>query len=62
MEMTQQEFIQTVPRDSFGLSIIDNQTGEENVIGDATYDLDERVYEFGDVLDEIEMTVAMRQL
>lgn len=61
MLMTQQEFIESAPRFSFGVSIIDNQTGEEKVIGHATNDLDEMVYEFGDMLDEIEMAVAIRQ-
>lgn len=62
MIMTQKEFINTNPRFSFGVSIIDNKTGEEKVIGHATDDLDEMAYEFGDMLDEIEMAVAMQQM
>jgi hypothetical protein len=54
MIMTQQEFIQSVPWYSFGLSIIDNQTGEEKFIGHATNDIDEIIYEFGDMVEEID--------
>jgi hypothetical protein len=31
MIMSQQEFIESVPRHSFGISIIDNETHEEKV-------------------------------
>jgi hypothetical protein len=55
MIMTQQEFIESAPKYSFGISVINNQTGEEKVIGHATNDLDEIIYEFGDMVEQIEM-------
>jgi hypothetical protein len=51
MTMTQQEFINTVPKYSFGISIADNQTMEEKIIGHSTNDLDEIIYEFGDLVE-----------
>ena len=61
MIMTQEQFKQFIPHYDFTIVVIDNETKQEHKIAHATNDLDEMVYEFGDMLDEIEMAVAMRQ-
>lgn len=58
MEMTQQEFIESIPKYSFGVSIINNQTMEEKIIGHTTDSLDEIIYEFGDLVEQIETGVT----
>jgi hypothetical protein len=54
MLMSQQEFIESAPRFSFGISIIDNETMEEKIIGHSTNDLDEIIYEFGELVEAME--------
>ena len=54
MIMSQQEFINSDPRYNFAIAIVDTKTKQEKIIGHKTDDLDEIIYEFGDVIEEID--------
>jgi hypothetical protein len=60
MIMTQQEFIASVPRYDFRISIIDTKTMQEKQIGHQTDELDEIIYEFGDMVTAIEADTYQR--
>lgn len=55
MLMSQQEFIQSIPRYSFNIEIIDTKTKQEKQIGHQTDELDEIIYEFGDLVETLEI-------
>jgi hypothetical protein len=54
MIMTQQEFIQSVPRYDFRIFIVDSKTKQEREIGNRTDDLDEIIYESGEMAEILE--------
>ncbi len=52
--MSQHEFIENAPRYDFGIYIIDSVTKQETKIERSTNELDEIIYEFDDMIADID--------